>query len=55
MATRKQIGAAKRNIKRAVAGAKKRKTISQLPRSTRSALGKQGAKAAKRQRRSKAR
>jgi hypothetical protein len=55
MATRKQIGAAKRNIKKAAASAKKRKTISQLPRSTRTALGKQGAKVAKRQRRSKTR
>jgi hypothetical protein len=47
MATSKQKEAARRNIKKAAAGAKKRKTISHLSRGTRTALGKQGAKAAK--------
>jgi len=50
MATKKQSAAARRNIKKAAAGAKKRKTISGLPSSTRTALGKEGAKGAKRKR-----
>jgi hypothetical protein len=47
MATKKQSTAARRNIKKATAGAKKRKSISGLPGRTRTALGKEGAKAAK--------
>jgi hypothetical protein len=50
MATSKQKAAARRNVKKAAAAAKKRKTISRLPRETRTALGKQGAKVAKRKR-----
>jgi hypothetical protein len=50
MATKKQTTAARRNIKKATATAKKRKTISGLPRATRTAMGKEGAKAAKRKR-----
>jgi hypothetical protein len=38
MATRKQVQAAKRNVKRAQAGAKRRRTIANLPPSTRRAL-----------------
>jgi ABC-type transport system involved in Fe-S cluster assembly fused permease/ATPase subunit len=50
MATSKQKAAARKNIKRAAAAAKKKKTISKLPKKTRTALGKQGAKMAKRKR-----
>jgi hypothetical protein len=45
MATEKQRTAAKANIKKAAAAAKKRKTIAHLPKQTRTALGKEGAKA----------
>jgi hypothetical protein len=55
MATKKQSAAARRNIKKAAGAAKKRKTISGLSRGTKSALGKEGAKAAKRKRRAKSR
>jgi hypothetical protein len=51
MATRKQRSAARRNIKKAAGAAKRKRTISRLSRRTRSALGKEGAKAAKRKRR----
>jgi hypothetical protein len=50
MATAKEQAAAKRNIKKAAAAAKKQKTISRLPKRTRTALGKEGAKAAARKR-----
>jgi hypothetical protein len=50
MATSKQKAAARENIKRAATAAKKKKTISKLPKKTRTALGKQGAKMAKRKR-----
>jgi hypothetical protein len=50
MATAKQKAAARRNIKKATAAAKRRRTISKLPKKTRTALGKEGAKAAKRKR-----
>ena len=48
MATQKQRQAAKKNVKKAAAAATKKRTISNLPKKTRTALGKQGAKAAKR-------
>jgi hypothetical protein len=51
MATRKQKSAARRNIKKAAGAARRRRTISRLSKRTRSALGKEGAKAAKRKRR----
>ena len=51
MATSKQKAAARRNVRKAAAAAKKRKTISRLPKKTRTALGKEGAKAARRKRR----
>jgi ABC-type transport system involved in Fe-S cluster assembly fused permease/ATPase subunit len=51
MATSKQKTAARKNIKRAANAAKKKKTISKLPKKTRTALGKQGAKIAKQKRR----
>ncbi len=44
MATEKQRAAARRNIKKATAAAKDKRTIAHLPKSTRTALGKQGAK-----------
>jgi len=44
MATDKQKAAARRNIKKAQSAASEKKTISHLPKSTRTALGKQGAK-----------
>lgn len=48
MATRKQVQAAKRNIKRAQAAAKAKKTITKLPAATRRDLGRQAAKARQR-------
>jgi ABC-type transport system involved in Fe-S cluster assembly fused permease/ATPase subunit len=51
MATAKQRSAARRNIKKAAKAAKEKKTISKLPKKTRTALGKQGAKVAKEKRR----
>ena len=50
MATEKQREAARRNIKKAQAAAKSKRTIANLPKSTRTALGKQGAKLAKQKR-----
>lgn len=50
MATKKQVAAAKRNVKKAQAGARAKKTLAHLPNATRSALGKQGAAIAARQR-----
>jgi hypothetical protein len=47
MATAKQREAARRNIKKAVAAAKKKRTIAHLPKKTRTALGKQAAKVAR--------
>lgn len=41
MATEKQRAAARKNIKKAIAAAKKKRTIAQLPKKTRTALGKQ--------------
>jgi hypothetical protein len=50
MASRKQSAAARKNIKKAAAAAKKKRTIAHLPKKTRTALGKQGAKVAKQKR-----
>ena len=50
MATKKQREAARKNVKKAQRGAAKKKTISRLTSSTRSALGREGAKAAARKR-----
>jgi len=47
MTTRKQRAAAKRNIKKAASAARRKRTISHLPKKTRTALGKEGAKAAR--------
>ena len=50
MATGKQVRAAKRNVKKAQAGAQRKRSIANLPARTRTALGKQGAAVAKRKR-----
>ena len=44
MATRKQVQAAKQNVKAAQEGARKKRTIANLPASTRRELGKQAAR-----------
>jgi hypothetical protein len=44
MATKKQTGAAKRNVQKAQSAAKKKRTIANLPKTTRRELGKQAAK-----------
>jgi ABC-type transport system involved in Fe-S cluster assembly fused permease/ATPase subunit len=46
MATEKQREAARQNIKKATAAAREKRTIAHLPKATRTALGKQGAKMA---------
>jgi hypothetical protein len=51
MATKKQREAARRNIKKAQAAARKKRTIAHLPKKTRTALGNQGAKVVRRNRR----
>jgi hypothetical protein len=43
MATTKQRSAARRNVKKAQAGARRKQTLKNLPSSTRSALGKEAA------------
>jgi hypothetical protein len=50
MATAKQTAAARRNIKKATSAAKKKHSIASMPKSTRTALGKQGAAVAARRR-----
>ena len=50
MATARQRSAARKNIRKAAAAARRKKTISRLPKKTRTALGKEGAKAARRRR-----
>ncbi len=44
MATKKQTEAAKRNVKKAQQAAKRKRTIANLPKSTRRELGKQAAR-----------
>jgi hypothetical protein len=44
MATQKQRAAAKRNVKKAQAGARSKKTLKNLPKRTRTALGKEANK-----------
>lgn len=48
MATAGQRSAARKNIKKAARAARYKKTISKLPKKTRTVLGKQGAKMRKR-------
>jgi hypothetical protein len=50
MTTARQRAAARRNIRKAAAAAKRRRTIAHLPKRTRTALGKQGAKVARQRR-----
>jgi hypothetical protein len=50
MATKKQVKAAKQNVKKAQAGAKQQRSIANMPAKTRRALGKQGAAVAQRKR-----
>jgi hypothetical protein len=50
MATTKQKRAARKNIKKAAKAAKRKRTVAHLPKRTRTALGKEGAKAAKKKR-----
>jgi hypothetical protein len=50
MSSAKQKAAAKRNVKKAAATARSKKTIAHLSKTTRTALGKQGAKVAKQHR-----
>jgi hypothetical protein len=50
MATSKQRQAARKNVKRAQSAARSQRTITKLSRKTRTALGREGAKAAARKR-----
>jgi Rho termination factor, N-terminal domain len=50
MATTKQREAARKNVKKAQSGARKKRSIANLSSDTRSALGREGAKAAARKR-----
>jgi hypothetical protein len=50
MASERQRRAAKRNVKKAIAAARRERTIAHLPKKTRTALGKQGAAVARRKR-----
>ena len=47
MATQKQVQAAKRNVRKAQSAAKRKRTIANLPASTRRDLGKQAARGAR--------
>jgi len=51
MATARQKAAARKNIRKAAAAARRKRTIAHLPKKTRTALGKQAAKVAKQKRR----
>jgi hypothetical protein len=48
MATTRQRQAARRNIKKAASTAKRKRTLTKLPKRVRTAMGKQGAKARRR-------
>ena len=48
MASAKQKAAARRNVGKAAAAAKRKHTLRKLPKATRTALGKQAAKVARR-------
>jgi hypothetical protein len=50
MATQRQRQAAKRNIRKAISASKRKRTIANMPKRTRTALGKQGAAVAQRKR-----
>lgn len=51
MSSARQRTAARRNIRKAATAARRKRTISHLPKSVRTALGRQGAKVAQRKRR----
>jgi ABC-type transport system involved in Fe-S cluster assembly fused permease/ATPase subunit len=51
MSSEKQRSAARKNVRKAATAAKKKHTIAHLPKATRTALGKQGAKVAAEKRR----
>ncbi|HEX6918680.1 MAG TPA: hypothetical protein VF314_00465 [Actinomycetes bacterium] len=51
MATQKQRSAARKNVRKAAQAARSQKTIASMPKRTRTALGKQGAAVAARERR----
>jgi hypothetical protein len=53
MATTKQRTAARKNVKKAAAAAKRKRTISHLPKKTRTALGKQANKVKRQKARSR--
>ena len=48
MPSTKQRTAARRNIKKAAAAARRKRTVAYLPKATRTALGREGANAARR-------
>jgi hypothetical protein len=50
MPTEKQRTAAKRNVKKAQAGARSKRSLAHLPKATKTALGRQGAAVAQRKR-----
>jgi hypothetical protein len=50
MSSARQRAAARANVNKAAATARRKRTISHLPKSVRTALGKQGAKTARRKR-----
>ncbi len=50
MATRKQTEAAKKNVRKAAKAAKQQKSLANMPKATKTALGKQGAAVAQRKR-----
>jgi len=50
MATQKQRRAAKKNVRKAATAAKQQRSLANMPKSTKTALGKQGAAVAKRKR-----
>jgi hypothetical protein len=50
MASQRQVSAARKNVKKAQAGARAKKSIASMPKATRTALGKQGAAVAQRKR-----
>jgi hypothetical protein len=50
MATKKQVAAARKNVRKAAKAARKKRSLANLPSSTKSELGKQGAAVARRKR-----
>lgn len=50
MATRKQTQAAKRNVRKAAKAARQQRSLANMPKQTKTALGKQGAAVAQRKR-----